>query len=78
MSGNWDKVEERISEPTLTVGKRGPRAGAGLATGCAAEAPPLCTAEQSYCVTCHSDKDMLIATADPEEAEVASEESGEG
>ncbi len=49
-----------------------------LATGCAAEAPPLCTAEQSYCVTCHSDKDMLIATADPEEAEVASEESGEG
>ncbi len=49
-----------------------------LATGCAAEAPPPCTAEQSYCVTCHSDKDMLIATADPEEAEVASEESGEG
>jgi len=49
-----------------------------LVAGCAVEVYPPCTAEQSYCVTCHSDKDMLIATADLEEAEVAPEESGEG
>jgi hypothetical protein len=48
-------------------------------TGCSAEMESPCPTEQSYCVTCHSDKAMLIANTTPEDPETApEEEAGEG
>jgi len=50
-----------------------------LVTACTAEMEAPCPTEQSYCVSCHSDKAMLIANTAPAEPETAPEEAaGEG
>ena len=49
-----------------------------IGTGCAAEMEAPCPEEETSCVICHTDKDMLIVTAAPEEPEAEVEAAGEG
>jgi hypothetical protein len=49
-----------------------------MAAGCTQEAPVPETEAVSFCVSCHTDKDLLKQTAAPVEEETSEATSGEG
>jgi hypothetical protein len=62
-----DSMEETSSQPTIEPSEVPPPA----------EAPTPKPDDVDHCVSCHSDKQLLIDTADPE-SEPEAESSGEG